>query len=524
MTNSTVDAVLQNPRIPTLPMVAVQVLRLSREANVDLHRLSELIQNDQALSVKIIRTVNSSYYGLAKPCSSISQAVVYLGVKAVQTLMLGFSLVESIDGGGDFDIGFDYAEYWRRSFRAAATAREIATLTGACDPEQAFLAALIQDVGMIALHRTYGDVYLQIIDLTKGEHRRLVQIEYQSFQTNHAMIGGALAERWRFPEPLVRAIRSHHERSVQAEAPDTLARCTALAAELAGGAGTEEPASDESYRMAEERFELTKDAIDELLPRVVAAVPELARLYEIDAGAAYDSEQLMSKAEDERVEREIALVRELEQRETATSCEGGAQRIGAAPSGQAHEHQLDCDELLLALEQNFNDVTGTGESFALLLLTVDDFISPQRKPSAEEQPTITPDSDQEELVQRIRSRLAESSESESSSRLFRIDHATFALCMMKSDRRDAARKAETLRLSVASQSEPFGPRKSSPHADSKPITLSIGLATFEPELQTDIDSPSALLRIAMQALHAAMQAGGNCVRIYSPAPRERAVA
>ena len=92
------ERVLSCPRLPTLPAVAIQVLELSSDADVRLSDLAYVIQNDQALASKVLRTVNSSDYGLSTPRPTISRAIAYLGLNTVRTLALSFTLVETIDG------------------------------------------------------------------------------------------------------------------------------------------------------------------------------------------------------------------------------------------------------------------------------------------------------------------------------------------------------------------------------------------------------------------------------------------
>ncbi len=90
------DKVLACKQLPSLPAVAMRVLELSGQENVSFKEIADTITNDQGLSSKVLRTVNSSFYALRKPCASINQSIVMLGLSAVKTLALGFSLVGSI--------------------------------------------------------------------------------------------------------------------------------------------------------------------------------------------------------------------------------------------------------------------------------------------------------------------------------------------------------------------------------------------------------------------------------------------
>ena len=113
MNSEYLEKVLSCPRLPSLPAVAMRVLELTADDNVNLKELAVTISNDQALATKVLKTVNSSFYGLRKPCSTINQAIIMLGLSAVKTLALGFSLVSTLAKFEGLD--FDLQSYWRRA-------------------------------------------------------------------------------------------------------------------------------------------------------------------------------------------------------------------------------------------------------------------------------------------------------------------------------------------------------------------------------------------------------------------------
>ena len=107
------DSILTNPSLPSLPTVALEVLDLASREDVDLGDFERTIERDQAMSVRILRAVNSSYYGLGRRCGSIRQAVSYLGIQTVK-VVLSFSLERAMDFGED-EITFDFNSYWRQT-------------------------------------------------------------------------------------------------------------------------------------------------------------------------------------------------------------------------------------------------------------------------------------------------------------------------------------------------------------------------------------------------------------------------
>src|SRR5215471_1697324 len=125
MNEQLVERIKQCPNLPSLPAIAMQVLEMAQKADVDIAEIARIISKDPALSSKILRTVNSSFYGRSQHVSTISHALVILGLQSVKTLVLGFSLVTNLaksKGKG----GFKHIHYWRRSIYAATAARIIA--------------------------------------------------------------------------------------------------------------------------------------------------------------------------------------------------------------------------------------------------------------------------------------------------------------------------------------------------------------------------------------------------------------
>src|SRR5271170_7546494 len=133
-----VNRIRQCSNLPSLPAIAIQVLELAQKADVDIAEIARIISKDPALSGKILRTVNSSFYGRSQHVSTISHALVILGLQSVKTLVLGFSLVTTLRQSKAK--GFKHLQYWRRSIFAATAARTIAVKMNIVQQEEAFLA------------------------------------------------------------------------------------------------------------------------------------------------------------------------------------------------------------------------------------------------------------------------------------------------------------------------------------------------------------------------------------------------
>ena len=185
------DRVLQSPRLPSLPTIALRVLDLAQQPEVDFRHIADAIQHDPGLSPKILKTVNSAFYGQAREISTVSRALQVLGLNSVKTLALGFSLVGNLQESQGKS--FDHVAYWHRSLYTATAARILSRRAGIVQQEEAFIGGLLQDMGMVALSQALGDEYAAVLEKAGGDHASLRDHERQMLGLDHAEVGAALA-------------------------------------------------------------------------------------------------------------------------------------------------------------------------------------------------------------------------------------------------------------------------------------------------------------------------------------------
>ena len=214
--------------LPTLPTVALEVLETIRAGDGDMTRLAGIVTKDPALAGRVLKTVNSSFYGQSRKITTIQQALVVLGSQSVRTLVLGFTL---LDGLKDTAAGgFDHRAYWRRSFYTACAAKYLARTHKMLQAEELFVCGLLADVGMLALDACAGDEFGRVCGSVQT-HAELAEAELQVFGGHHAEVGGYLADKWRLPPVLAEPIRWHVEPS---QADDETLRRMAAVVRIAG--------------------------------------------------------------------------------------------------------------------------------------------------------------------------------------------------------------------------------------------------------------------------------------------------
>jgi diguanylate cyclase (GGDEF)-like protein len=192
--------------LPSLPSVAIRILELCQQEQLDLSQISKVISNDPALSAKLMKTANSPIFALRREVTTISYAVSLLGISAIRTLVLSFSLAANCQTGNHRRL----RDFWRRSMLSAMAAREICRVPYGGMQEEAFLGALLQDIGMLALAQALGMQYTKVLEAADGDHDKLVELEREAFGGDHAEVGAWLLTRWRVPAMLAQVVAASH--------------------------------------------------------------------------------------------------------------------------------------------------------------------------------------------------------------------------------------------------------------------------------------------------------------------------
>jgi HD-like signal output (HDOD) protein/GGDEF domain-containing protein len=199
-----VDSLVEKAqRLYSLPGVAMKVLELTRNPQVDTHALKRCIENDPALTCKILRTVNSSLFGLSREVSDLQQALALLGTKPLKLLVLGFSLPSDLFRGMSPDV---IERYWRRTLTKAVAARELSESVWQLPGDDAFLAGLLQDLGILVLLQELGAPYARFLEKVEACGRDLLEWEVQAMGFEHTTLSSRLLEHWGLPESLVEAV------------------------------------------------------------------------------------------------------------------------------------------------------------------------------------------------------------------------------------------------------------------------------------------------------------------------------
>ncbi len=196
--------------LPTLPAIAMEVNRLVEEGGVSAKNLSQIIEKDQALAAKLLKLVNSVFFGIRAEISNVSHAIAFLGNNMVRDAVISVSMI-NLFSSVNLLKGFDIKDFWTHSISVAITSKHLAERTGATHPEKCFMGGLLHDIGKVILCAYFSDLFEKVWNSYHDGDLEFYETENREISTNHAEIGGAVAERWKLPPHMIDAIRRHHD-------------------------------------------------------------------------------------------------------------------------------------------------------------------------------------------------------------------------------------------------------------------------------------------------------------------------
>ena len=202
------DQIWSSTTLPTLPAVAIRLVELTRDPEVDFREIVDVIKTDPAIAARLLKAVNSSYFGLRNEVTSLDQAIPILGTTVLTSLALSFSLAPDSVKGGELDR--HYSAIWLQSITHAGASEVVGKEN--CDftiPCEYFLGGLFADIGRLAIFRAIPDEYRGVLERVSETGAPICDAEIELLGFDHAEIGYRLLCDWQLPEPLCDAVRCH---------------------------------------------------------------------------------------------------------------------------------------------------------------------------------------------------------------------------------------------------------------------------------------------------------------------------
>lgn len=198
--------------LPTLSTVAMKLSRLLMDIEISAKDVAEVIQYDQAIVTKMLKMVNSAFFGFSKKVSSVQHALMLLGFNTVRNAIIAIDVINALKINHKIK-GFDISAFWRHAIGVAVISRHLDQETGHLFREDVFTAGIIHDIGKIVMAHYFSDRFQSVLETMNRDQVNFTEAEHRHFPINHAELGAHLAKRWHLPETMCNVIGRHHTSS-----------------------------------------------------------------------------------------------------------------------------------------------------------------------------------------------------------------------------------------------------------------------------------------------------------------------
>lgn len=290
--------------LPTLPHILLNLLDACNRESVDLDAIAALVEKDPSLSAKLLKLVNSAYFGLPQKIVGIGQAVVYVGASTIKNMTICACVYEAFPNSNTNGI-FNLKNFWWHSLKCAFLAKAMAFEMNLDQPDEAFVSGLLHDIGKLVLWTNCRTAYEEILQRC-SDHSQSVFEENRALGTTHCQVGEWLLKRWCFQGRIADAVCYHHE------SPERIAQAFPMtqAVWLANRLCQDNDASvREGLTLAQKILDFSNEAVSSLIEKASEEAREVAEALDIEVSVDGPN----SPEVDERDEKkQKALAREVQ--------------------------------------------------------------------------------------------------------------------------------------------------------------------------------------------------------------------
>ncbi len=289
--------------LPTLPHILLKLIEACNRDNPDLHRIADMVAKDPSLSAKILKLVNSAFFGLPRKVDMIEQAVVFVGTSGIKNLAICAGVLSVFPKSAGDGI-LNLKRFWWHSLRCAFLAKHLAAEQAVNQSDEAFLAGLLHDIGKLLLWVNFKSDYDRVLERC-GDDTDLLLAGEAHMGATHAEVGAWLLERWHLEQSIVDGVRYHHEPTERITHAFTMVQVIHVANLLCKGHTDE---IDDGLATAHRFFNLDAGRCRELMARSDDAAQEVAESLGIDVETTELATPTVEKSDhlvQDRLTREI---------------------------------------------------------------------------------------------------------------------------------------------------------------------------------------------------------------------------
>ncbi|MHC4871566.1 MAG: HDOD domain-containing protein [Planctomycetota bacterium] len=194
--------------IPTLPEVYCKVSDMLENPKVSASSVAEIISRDPSLTAKLLKLVNSAFYGLPQQVSTLTHALVLMGFSTVKSLILTMGLTDIFKASDNAD--FSRADFWAHCFGTGMMAKSIALRMRLNNVEEIFIQGLLHDIGKIVLDKYAHEEFNKVLTFTRENDCLFVEAEEKILGFTHAEVGAITVKTWNLPDNICNSVKYHH--------------------------------------------------------------------------------------------------------------------------------------------------------------------------------------------------------------------------------------------------------------------------------------------------------------------------
>jgi putative nucleotidyltransferase with HDIG domain len=195
--------------LPTLPAIALKINEMLKDYDVSIEQLTQIIEKDQAIVTKLLKLVNSAFFGFKSKIKNISHAVTLMGYNTLRNAVITVSIIDAFKVQDQIK-GFDMNKFWSHSIEVAVYSKYMSEKSKLIPAEEAFTFGLLHDVGKLVQLTIFPDLFQQILSEIETNKVSYYEAEKNLSIMSHARMGGYLARKWSLPQDLVDVLKYHH--------------------------------------------------------------------------------------------------------------------------------------------------------------------------------------------------------------------------------------------------------------------------------------------------------------------------
>jgi HD-like signal output (HDOD) protein/signal transduction histidine kinase len=290
--------------LPTLPNILLNLLDACNQESVDLDEIADLVEKDPSLSAKMLKLVNSAYFGLPKKIEGIGQAVVYVGTSTIKNMAICTCVYEAFPNSNTSEI-FNLKKFWLHSLKSAFITKAIAFEMNLDQPDEAFLSGLLHDIGKLLLWTNFRIDYEGILQRCL-DPSQLVAEEKHALGATHSQVGAWLLKHWCFQSGIADSVGYHHETPERVAQAFPMTQAVWIANRLSQA---NDKAVREGLTLAQKILDISYEAGSSLIEKASQEAKEVAEALNIHVSDE-ESTSLDVDKKDEKIKK--ALTREVQ--------------------------------------------------------------------------------------------------------------------------------------------------------------------------------------------------------------------